>query len=99
MVYTTITTEVVLESVKSHSTGSYDFKGETCGCFKNAPKRDNLITLFDYPDEIRKVIYTTNAIEYLNSVIRKTIKNREIFPNDESAVKIIYLAIEQASKK
>jgi len=60
---------------------------------------DNLITLFDYPDEIRKVIYTTNAIESLNSVIRKTIKNRKIFPNDESAVKIIYLAIEQASKK
>ena len=60
---------------------------------------DNLITLFDYPDEIRKVIYTTNAIESLNSVIRKIIKNRKIFPNDESAVKIIYLAIEQASKK
>ena len=59
----------------------------------------NLITLFDYPDEIRKIIYTTNAIESLNSVIRKSIKNRKIFPNDNSAVKIIYLAIEQASKK
>ena len=40
----------------------------------------NLITLFDYPPEIRKVIYTTNAIESLNSVIRKAIKNRKIFP-------------------
>jgi len=60
---------------------------------------DNLITLFDYPDEIRKVIYTTNSIESLNSVIRKSIKNRKIFPNDDSAVKIIYLAIEQASRK
>jgi len=59
----------------------------------------NLITLFDYPDEIRKIIYTTNAIESLNSVIRKSIKNRKIFPNDNSAVKIIYLAIEQASRK
>ena len=59
----------------------------------------NLITLFDYPDEIRKIIYTTNAIESLNSVIRKSIKNRKIFPNDSSAVKIIYLAIEQASRK
>ena len=60
---------------------------------------DNLITIFDYPDEIRKIIYTTNAIESLNSVIRKTIKNRKIFPNDSSAVKIVYLAIEQASRK
>ena len=60
---------------------------------------DNLITLFDYPDEIRKIIYTTNAIELLNSVIRKSIKNRKIFPNDNSVYKVIYLAIEQASKK
>ena len=60
---------------------------------------ENLITLFDYPDEIRKIIYTTNAIESLNSVIRKAIKNRRIFPNDNSAFKVIYLAIVNASKK
>ncbi len=60
---------------------------------------DNLITIFDYPDDIRKIIYTTNAIESLNSVIRKSIKNRKIFPNDNSASKIIYLAIMAASKK
>ena len=60
---------------------------------------DNLITIFDYPDEIRKIIYTTNAIESLNSVIRKAIKNRKIFPNDNSASKIIYLAIMAASRK
>ena len=60
---------------------------------------DNIITLFDYPDEIRKIIYTTNAIESLNSVIRKSIKNRKIFPNDTSALKIIYLSIINASKK
>jgi len=59
----------------------------------------NLITLFDYPDEIRKVIYTTNAIESLNSVIRKVIKKRKLFPHDESALKIVYLAINEASKK
>ncbi len=60
---------------------------------------ENIITLFDYPDEIRKIIYTTNAIESLNSVIRKSIRNRKIFPNDKSAFKVIYLAIQQASKK
>lgn len=59
----------------------------------------NLITLFDYPPEIRKVIYTTNAIESLNSVIRKAIKNRKIFPNDNAAFKVVYLAMLQASKK
>lgn len=59
----------------------------------------NLITLFDYPDEIRKVIYTTNAIESLNSVIRKAIKNRKIFPHDDSALKVVWLAIHAASKK
>lgn len=59
----------------------------------------NLVTLFDYPDDIRKVIYTTNAIESLNSVIRKAVKNRKIFPNDDAAVKVVYLAIQAASKK
>lgn len=62
-------------------------------------KWPNLITIFDYPDEIRKVIYTTNAIESLNSVIRKAIKNRKIFPNDDSALKLIYLAVNRASQK
>jgi transposase-like protein len=60
---------------------------------------ENIIPLFDYPDEIRKIIYTTNAIESLNSVIRKAIKNRKIFPSDESALKIVYLAIQKASQK
>ncbi len=60
---------------------------------------DNLNTLFNYPEAIRKAIYTTNAIESLNSVIRRAIKKRKIFPNDDSARKMIYLAIKEASKK
>jgi putative transposase len=59
----------------------------------------NLITLFDYPDDIRRVIYTTNAIESLNSVIRKAVNNRKVFPNDDSALKVVCLAIQAASKK
>jgi len=59
----------------------------------------NLITLFDFPEDIRRVIYTTNAIESLNSVIRKSVKTRKLFPNDESATKVVYLAIQAASKK
>lgn len=59
----------------------------------------NLITLFEYPPEIRKVIYTTNAIESLNSVIRKATRQRKVFPTDESAMKVVYLATQAASKK
>jgi IS1 family transposase len=59
----------------------------------------NLNTLFIYPSEIRKAIYTTNAIESLNSVIRKSVKKRKVFPSDESAKKVIFLAVQQASKK
>ena len=60
---------------------------------------ENLNTLFNYPEDIRKVIYTTNAIESLNSVIRKVIKKRKLFPTDDSARKVVYLAIQAASKK
>ncbi|HCG6608226.1 TPA: transposase [Vibrio parahaemolyticus] len=60
---------------------------------------DNLNTLFNYPEDIRRAIYTTNAIESLNSVIRKAIKKRKLFPTDESARKVIYLAIRDTSKK
>ncbi|WP_408065659.1 transposase [Bathymodiolus septemdierum thioautotrophic gill symbiont] len=59
----------------------------------------NVATLFAYPEAIRKAIYTTNAIESLNSVIRKSIKNRKIFNHDNSAFKVVFLAIEAASKK
>jgi putative transposase len=59
----------------------------------------NLNTIFNYPDDIRKVIYTTNAIESLNSVIRKALKKRKVFPSDDSAKKMVYLAIMDASKK
>jgi putative transposase len=59
----------------------------------------NLNTLFNYPEDIRKAIYTTNAIESLNSVIRKAIKKRKLFPTDDSAKKVIYLAIRDASTR
>jgi len=60
---------------------------------------DNLNTFFAYPPAIRKAIYTTNAIESLNSVLRKATRQRKVFPTDESAKKVLYLAIMDASKK
>jgi transposase-like protein len=62
-------------------------------------KWTDIITLFDFPPSIRRAIYTTNAIESVNSVIRKFTKNRKIYPNEESALKLIYMAIHEASKK
>ena len=62
-------------------------------------KWNDLITLFEFPPEIRKAIYTTNAIESVNSVIRKFTRNRKLYPNAESALKLVYLAIHEASKR
>ena len=62
-------------------------------------KWTDIITLFDFPPPIRKAIYTTNAIESVNSVIRKFTRNRKIYPNEQSAIKLVYMAIGEASKK
>ena len=59
---------------------------------------DNIIPFFQFLPQIRKVIYTTNAIESLNMVMRKLTRNRRIFPNDDSALKSLFLAIREASK-
>ncbi len=58
-----------------------------------------LIPFFDYPPEIRKVIYTTNAIESVNMSLRKLTKNRGSFPSDEALLKLFYLALRNISKK
>ena len=60
---------------------------------------DRITPFFAYPAEIRKVIYTTNAVESLNMSVRKIIKMRGSFPNDEAAMKLLYLALRNASKK
>lgn len=60
---------------------------------------ERLSVFFDYPVEIRKAIYTTNAIESLNASLRKITKTRRSFPNDEAVMKVLYLALHQASKK
>ena len=58
-----------------------------------------VIPFFTFPPEVRKVIYTTNAIESLNRVIRKTTKTRGSFPTDDAAIKLIYLAIRNFERK
>ncbi len=60
---------------------------------------ERVAVFFVYPEEIRRVIYTTNAIESVNMGLRKIIKNRGSFPNDEAALKLIYLALQNISEK
>lgn len=58
-----------------------------------------IIPFFAFPEEIRKVIYTTNTIESVNRQIRKIIKNKGVFPDDKSIQKIIFLSLQNAAKK
>ena len=58
-----------------------------------------VIPFFEFPEEIRKIIYTTNAVESLHMSLRKVTKNRGSFPSQEAAIKLIYLALRNVSKK
>ena len=60
---------------------------------------EQVIPFFAYPAAVRKIIYTTNAIESLNMSLRKIIKNRGHFPSDDAATKLLYLALRNAAKK
>ena len=60
---------------------------------------ETISPFFLYPEDIRKAIYTTNAIESLNSSLRKAIKNKRVFPSDDSALKQLYLGVRNISKK
>ena len=62
-------------------------------------KWPHIISMFEMPAAIRKAIYTTNVIESVNSVIRKFTRNRKQYPHRDSALKLIYMAINEASKK
>ena len=58
-----------------------------------------VIPFFAFPAEVRTIIYTTNAIESLNSTLRTAIRSRGHFPNDEAAIKLLYLALRGVSRK
>ncbi len=60
---------------------------------------ERVIPFFDFPEEIRKIIYTTNAVESLHMSLRKVTKNRGSFPTQEAAMKLLYLALQNVSKK
>jgi transposase-like protein len=90
-VYTALNKEIALEELQK-------FKAKWQGKYKYAitsweDNWDNLSNYFEYPLELRKIIYTTNTIENLNRGIRKYTKTKTQFPNENSATKSIYLSI------
>jgi len=96
-IYTAVTEQAsasALEAFESKWNGKYPMIGKSW-----RSNWERVIPFFAFPAEIRKVIYTTNAIESLNSQLRKVIKNRGHFPNDEAAAKLLYLALKNAAKK
>jgi putative transposase len=60
---------------------------------------ERVIPFFEFPPEVRRVIYTTNAVESLHMSLRKIIKTRGSFPSEEAALKLLYLALRNASAK
>jgi putative transposase len=60
---------------------------------------ERIVPFLDFPEEIRKVIYTTNAVESLNAQLRKLTKNRRSFPTDDAALKLLFLTLQNAEKK
>jgi transposase-like protein len=96
-IYKAVNEEVAMDNLLS-------LKDKWSNKYPNAVKSwednwDNLSTFFAFPDNIRKIIYTTNTIESLNSQFRKVTKTKLIFPNDESLLKMLYLAVERIAKK
>ena len=96
-IYQSVTEEEALKALDNFAARWDDKYPQISKSWRN--HWQNLNTLFDYPEDIRKFIYTTNAIESLNSVVRKAIRKRKLFPSDDSARKVVYLAILDASKK
>lgn len=96
-IYKAVNEEVAMDNLLS-------LKEKWSSKYPNAVKSwednwDNLSTFFAFPDNIRKIIYTTNTIESLNSQFRKVTKTKLIFPNDDSLLKMLYLAVERVAKK
>ena len=96
-VYTSVNEEIAMDNLLA-------MKDKWGNKYPNAIKSwednwDNLSTFFAFPGNIRKIIYTTNVIESLNSQFRKITKTKLIFPNDDSLMKMLYLAVERVARK
>ena len=96
-VYTAVNEEIAMDNLLA-------MKDKQGNKYPNAIKSwednwDNLSTFFAFPGNIRKIIYTTNVIESLNSQFRKITKTKLIFPNDDSLMKMLYLAVKRLARR
>ncbi len=96
-IYTAPTEKAALEALDAFETGPWGKKYPTIA---PAWRRqwEQVIPFFVFPAEVRKIIYTTNAIESLNSKIRSAVRSRGHFPTDEAATKLLYLVLRGVSK-
>lgn len=97
-IYTAVSAEAAAAELEAFAEGSWGQKFPTVSAaWRNA--WDRVIPFFAFPPAVRRVVYTTNAIENINSQLRKIIKTRGHFPNDEAAAKLIWLALRNITAK
>jgi putative transposase len=96
-IYTAATAEAALEALDAFEAGPW---GRKYPAIAPAWRRQwaQVIPFFAYPPEVRRIIYTTNAIESLNSKLRSAVRGRGHFPSDEAAIKLLYLVLRQVSQ-
>ncbi|WP_147299709.1 transposase, partial [Cupriavidus taiwanensis] len=97
-VYTAPTVEAALAELAAFENGEWGRRYAPIGAsWRRA--WDQVIPFFTFPPAIRKIIYTTNAIESINAQLRKIIKTRGHFPSDEAATKLLWLALRNITVK
>ncbi|MET3133589.1 putative transposase [Oxalobacteraceae bacterium GrIS 1.11] len=96
-IYRATTEAEAAQALESFAVGPWGIKYPTITAIWRRQWQE-VIPFFAYPQEVRRIMYTTNAIESLNMQIRKVIKNRGHFPNDEAATKLIWLALRNIAK-
>jgi putative transposase len=96
-IYQAVSVDAAAEALEEFETGPWGKKYPT---ITPAWRRqwDQVIPFFAFPPEVRKIIYTTNAIESLNSKLRTSVRSRGHFPNDEAAIKMLYLVLRGVSR-
>ncbi len=97
-IYTAVSAEAAAAELEAFADGPWGQKFPTVSAaWRNA--WDRVIPFFAFPPAVRRVIYTTNAIENINSQLRKIIKTRGHFPSDDAAAKLIWLALRNITAK
>ena len=97
-IYTAVNAEAAREALEDFAAGSW---GRKYPPIAPAWRRqwEQVIPFFAYPPEVRRIIYTTNAIESLNSKLRTAVRSRGHFPNDEAATKLLFLVLREVSRE